>query len=214
MGTNLNPGKQSYQMAVNSEIFVDKTEMIMYLNSVVNTQQRYVSVSRPRRFGKTMAADMICAYYDREADSRGMFEGLNICNCGSVTLEDSSGGRKILSWDEYLSNFDVIRLVMTKFFKQKKTAGKALEDMQSLVIREIKKKYPDVDYFDDSDLIQTIDTSTYQNDMTTFTCRDDVLSLLIHLGYLGFDDERSEVFIPNKEILDEFITSTKVISLS
>ena len=54
MGIYLNPGKQSYQMAVNSEIFVDKTEMIRYLNSVVNTQQRYVSVSRPRRFGKTM----------------------------------------------------------------------------------------------------------------------------------------------------------------
>ena len=54
-----------------------------------------------------------------------------------------------------------------------------------------------------------IDPSTYQNDMTTFHGRDDVLSLLIHLGYLGFDDERSEVFIPNREILDEFKTSTK-----
>lgn len=54
-----------------------------------------------------------------------------------------------------------------------------------------------------------IDTSTYQNDMTTFTGRDDVFSLLIHLGYLGFDQETSEVFIPNREILDEFETSTK-----
>jgi hypothetical protein len=54
-----------------------------------------------------------------------------------------------------------------------------------------------------------VDTSTYQNDMTTFHGRDDVLSLLIHLGYLGFDDEQSEVFIPNREILDEFRTSTK-----
>ena len=54
-----------------------------------------------------------------------------------------------------------------------------------------------------------IDTSTYQNDMTTFNGRDDILSLLIHLGYLGFDDETSEVFIPNREILDEFKTSTK-----
>ena len=54
-----------------------------------------------------------------------------------------------------------------------------------------------------------VDTSTYQNDMTTFTGRDDVLSLLIHLGYLGFDDERSEVFIPNREIMHEFRASTK-----
>ena len=61
MGTYLNPGKASYQMAFNSEIFIDKSEMISYLNSVINTSQRFVSVSRPRRFGKTMAADMLCA---------------------------------------------------------------------------------------------------------------------------------------------------------
>ena len=81
MGTYLNPGKQSFQMAVNSGIFVDKTEMIAYLNSVVNTQQRFVSVSRPRRFGKTMAADMICAYYDRTEESRELFEKRKLASC-------------------------------------------------------------------------------------------------------------------------------------
>ena len=54
-----------------------------------------------------------------------------------------------------------------------------------------------------------IDTLSYQNDMTDFSCRDDVLSLLVHLGYLGFDDHTGEVFIPNREILDVFRTSTK-----
>jgi len=396
MGTYLNPGKQSYQMAVNSEIFVDKTDMIQYLNTAINTQQRYVSVSRPRRFGKTMAADMICAYYDREADSRVMFERLK--------LADAKTGERKLPWDAYLGRFDVIRLVMTKFIKKKKTVTEALDNMQRLVIRDIKKIYPDQEYFNDRDLIQTIDdvysdnnrqvvividewdavfrerqndkegqteyldflrdlmkdnrhialaymtgilpikkygehsalnmfteysmiaprqlapftgfteeevqglcskyhmdyeeisnwydgyvisdqippdereayrsgeyhghrmsiysplsvvesmttgriqnywnktetyealaeyirkdydglkdavallmdggrlkidTSTYQNDMTTFHGRDDVLSLLIHLGYLGYDDETREVFIPNREILDEFRTSTK-----
>ena len=53
-----------------------------------------------------------------------------------------------------------------------------------------------------------IDTSTFQNDMTTFHGRDDVLSLLIHLCYPGYA-EASQVFIPNQEILDEFKTSTK-----
>lgn len=53
-----------------------------------------------------------------------------------------------------------------------------------------------------------IETSTYQNDMTTFHGRDDVLSLLVHLGYLGFDGETNEVFVPNQEVLDEFRVST------
>ena len=399
MGQYLNPGKMSYQMAVNSDIFVDKTQMILFLNGLVNTQQRYVSVSRPRRFGKTMAADMICAYYDREADSRELFEALK------VSESDTGIGKK--SWDDFLGAFDVIRIVMTTFTRNKKTFDEALDAMQKLVSREIKKKYPDVDYFDDKDLIQMIedvyaengqqfvividewdavfrefpsdkegqknyldflrdlfkdksyialaymtgilpikkygkhsalnmfteysmmfprqlarytgfteeevsglcksygrdfdtikswyngyevsdiippdpnyqelkatgkspegtryclysplsvveavstgvikdywnktetyealsdyiikdydglkeavtllmdgarihiDTSTYQNDMTTFTGKDDVLSLLIHLGYLGYDDAAGEIYIPNKEILDEFKTSTK-----
>ncbi|MBR3318409.1 MAG: hypothetical protein IKG21_11380 [Atopobiaceae bacterium] len=54
-----------------------------------------------------------------------------------------------------------------------------------------------------------IDLGTYQNDMTTFHGRDDVLALLIHLGYLGWADDEDEVFIPNKEILSEFRNSTK-----
>lgn len=115
MGTYLNPGKAAYQMAVNSEIFIDKTEMIQYINSVVNTQQRFVSVFRPRRFGKTMAADMICAYYDRCTDSRDLFEKRKLA--------------QNIDWDKYLGKFDVIHLVMTRFFKSRITVSEALGNM-------------------------------------------------------------------------------------
>ena len=142
MGTYLNPGKAAYQMAVNSEIYIDKTEMIQYINSVVNTQQRFVSVSRPRRFGKTIAANMLCAYYDREADSHKLFE--------SHKVAGTSG------WDEYHGKFDVIYLVMTRFFKSRLTVSEALSNMQKLVIRDLKRTYPDIDLPDDNDLIQTI----------------------------------------------------------
>jgi len=89
MGTYINPGKNNYEMSVNSEIFVDKTEMIRYLNSVVNTQKRFISVSRPRRFGKTMAADMICAYYDREADSLELFKKRKISKTAPAKTGDN-----------------------------------------------------------------------------------------------------------------------------
>ena len=149
MGAYLNSGKESYQMAVNSEVFVDKTEMLHYLNSVVNTQQRFVSVSRPRRFGKTMAADMICAYYDRKADSQALFENRKIAGTPD--------------WDRYLGKFDVIRIVMTRFIKSGKTVLEALEKMQKLIVRDIKKAYPDVEYFDGEDLIQTIEDVYAEN---------------------------------------------------
>ena len=56
MGIYLNPKETAFKEAVNSEIYVDKTEMISYLNRVAKTEQKYVCVSRPRRFGKSMAA--------------------------------------------------------------------------------------------------------------------------------------------------------------
>ena len=97
MGISLNPGRIAFEEAYNSDIFIDKTEMLMYLNTVVNTQQRFVSVSRPRRFGKTISADMICTYYGREADSRGLFDA-----CLISSEKPRIIGKKELTWDCYL----------------------------------------------------------------------------------------------------------------
>ena len=94
MGVYLNPGKTRFQMAVDSAIFVDKTEMIAYMNSIINTNQRYVSISRPRRFGKTMAADMLCAYYDRTADSRSLFENTKLAKCAPIRR-----GNQEIAWE-------------------------------------------------------------------------------------------------------------------
>jgi hypothetical protein len=69
MGSYLNPGNAKFIQSVNSEIYVDKTELIKYTNRVCNTMQRYVCVSRPRRFGKSVTADMLAAYYSKGCDS-------------------------------------------------------------------------------------------------------------------------------------------------
>ena len=78
MGNYLNPDNSKFQRAVNSDIYVDKTGLIKYTNRVINTMQAYVCVSRPRRFGKSMAADMLTAYYSRGCDSEEMFSPLQI----------------------------------------------------------------------------------------------------------------------------------------
>ena len=78
MGTYLNPGSAAFRLALNSEIYVDKTGLIAETNAVINTKNRYIAVSRPRRFGKTTALDMLCSYYDRTQRAEEVFEGYNI----------------------------------------------------------------------------------------------------------------------------------------
>ncbi|MCR5607992.1 MAG: ATP-binding protein [Lachnospiraceae bacterium] len=142
MGTYLNSGNQNFINSINSDIFVDKTSMIGYINKLINTNQRYISVSRPRRFGKTMAVDMLNAYYSA-GSSRELFEDKKIAS--------------FEKWDVYLNRFDVIKVVMTRFIKDHISVEDSLEKLQKMVTREICKAYPDVDYYDKNDLIQTLD---------------------------------------------------------
>ena len=86
MGQYFNPGNISFQSALNSQIYVDKSGIIGFTNSVLNTEQSFVAVSRARRFGKSMAVELLSAYYSRGCDSRKLFNGLK-----AATLDSLSG---------------------------------------------------------------------------------------------------------------------------
>ena len=62
---------------------MDKSDIIAHLNRMINTEQKFVCVTRPRRFGKSLAAQMMCAYYDRSCDSRALFANLKIAKDGT-----------------------------------------------------------------------------------------------------------------------------------
>ena len=78
MGSYLNPGNKGLQESLNSEIYVDKSGLIKYTNKVLNTLQGYICNSRPRRFGKSVTANMLTAYYSRGCNSEAMFADLEI----------------------------------------------------------------------------------------------------------------------------------------
>lgn len=80
MGIYLNPGNKGFWESVRSKIYVDKTELIACINELINTEEKYICVSRPRRFGKSMALKMLAAYYSRGCDSRELFAGRKIEN--------------------------------------------------------------------------------------------------------------------------------------
>ena len=138
MGIYLNPGNQQFIKAMNSPYFVDKSEMILFLNSVLNTEQMDVSVSRPRRFGKSMAVNMLCAYYEKDRDSRELFEKTKLCSH--------------TDWDKYLGKYDVLLLTMTDFFKADISVEESLLKMQRLLFRDIKKAFPEIDFYDPQDI--------------------------------------------------------------
>ena len=142
MGIYLNPSNDKFSEARNSEIYVDKSELIKYTNKVLHTSQKCICVSRPRRFGKSMAANMLAAYYSRGCDSEALFDGLKI--------------KSSPDFHDYLNRYDVIALNMQEFLSRTHHVLEMLKLLMQLVTRELKREYPHVDYFDLEDLIQTM----------------------------------------------------------
>ena len=138
MGIYLNPDNIDFQKALNSEIYVDKTELIKYTNKMLNTEQQFICVSRPRRFGKSMAANMLVAYYSRGCDSKEMFSGYKIA--------------KDKNFEKHLNQYNVIHINMLDFIDDKKSINESIEYLSKRLIHEIRKENGDVDCFDWNDL--------------------------------------------------------------
>jgi len=98
MGNYLNPGNSGFE-GIRNDIYVDKTGLIDLINQSIDTPRRLTCISRPRRFGKSFSAQMLCAYYDKTCDSSRLFDDL-------VIAEDQQ-------YQVYLNRYDIIYLDMT-----------------------------------------------------------------------------------------------------
>ena len=134
MGGYLNPGNEKFGEALNSQIYVDKTGLIEYTNRVMYSNQKYVCVSRPRRFGKSMAANMLTAYYSRGCDSRELFQGLKIS--------------KTDAYEKKLNQYNTIFLNMQEFLSQTSSMEEMLRLVKKSVLWDLFFEYPDINYFD------------------------------------------------------------------
>lgn len=140
MGTYLNPDNEKFAEALNSPIYVDKTELVAYTNKVLHTSQKYLCVSRPRRFGKSMAANMLAAYYSRGCESKDLFSELKIAGAAS--------------FGQHINQYDTFFINMQEFLSRSKNIQELLVRLQKLLVRDLLQAYPDVDYFDKEDLIE------------------------------------------------------------
>lgn len=321
MGMFINPDNSAFQRALNSKIYVDKTGLLEELNAFIDTEQCCVCNSRPRRFGKSITANMLTAYYSCGCDSKELFAGKKI----SETEQ----------YEEHLNKYNVIHLDVQWFYMDCGCAENVVSHITRSVLNELKEEFPDVDFSESASLggmlaritlatgskfiiiidewdvlirdeaanaavqkeyinflrglfkgteptrflhlayltgilpikkvktqsalnnfeeytmltpanfapyigftedevialceqytmdfdglrtaiiqmlsgaAEEVDINTFQNDMISFQNKDDVITLLIHLGYLAYDQKYRKAFIPNEEIRQDFVLATK-----
>lgn len=140
MGTYINIGNAGFQRARNSE-YIDKSELIALVNSTLFTEQGFSCVTRCRRFGKSLAAKMLCAYYDRSCDSRSLFSDLRIA-CDP-------------SFEKHLNKYPVIYLDMSDFTERYKN-DLIVDKVKEKLREDILEAYPQVLAKDDDDLMEVL----------------------------------------------------------
>ena len=130
MGRFVNPDNSAFQVALNSKIYIDKTGLIEYTNSVLDTSDAYICNSRPRRFGKSYTANMLAAYYSKGCNSEEMFSGLDI-------------SRKS-DFKTHLNQYDVIHIDIQWFLANCYNSNKIVSFISDSVISELRDIYPDI----------------------------------------------------------------------
>ena len=129
MALYLNVGNESFQESLNSLIYVDKSPLIEILNKSIKTKNKYFCLSRPRRFGKSVTAQMICSYYAKGQDCSPLFDDL-----------------KIASFDDYkkhLNQYDVISInISDEFSRASHNVNSMTDILTQSIVRELKEEYP------------------------------------------------------------------------
>ena len=223
MGYYLNPSSPRYEKLKKSKVFVDKTDIFEILNENLGKEKSFFCLSRPSCFGKSVTAQMICSYYARCQDSSSLFDNLKIASFDDYKKhlnQHDVAFNQMQQWYDGYSFKDVphiynpnsvVNAATYKKYISYRTKTENFESLQEYIDMNMEGLRDDiVKLIAGEDVI--VDVSTFSNDMVTFHSKDDVLTLLIHLGYLAIKGSTNLgviVHIPNEEIKLEFKTCVK-----
>lgn len=142
LGNYLNPSSRKFRMNVNSQIYVDKSGLIKEINKLVDTQQRYVCVSRPRRFGKSMAADMLAAYYGCKEDTSVLFDKMKIGEADS--------------YEKHLNQYNVLTINIQEFLSATGSVDEMLDMLKQYVSLDLFDAHEQVRFRDKNNFVQVM----------------------------------------------------------
>ena len=142
MGIYLNPGNSNFIEMVSADIYIDKTMMISETNRILDTTEKYVCMSRPRRFGKTYAGNMISAYYSKGCDSRDLFVNRGIASDPE--------------FETNLNKYNVIKIDMNSEYHNTNDKNILIKRLTEKIRLEMSAEYPNIEFGDDDSVAESI----------------------------------------------------------
>lgn len=142
MGIYLNPNSENFKRSISADIYVDKTMMIEETNRFIDKGNNYICVSRPRRFGKTIAGNMLSAYYSKGCDSKELFAPFKIS--------------RTPGFEEKLNRYNVIKIDMNSEYQSIENKDMLLKTLTREIKRELRAVFTDVELEEEDSLARSI----------------------------------------------------------
>ena len=153
MGIYLNPGNTNYKEIIKNPLYVDKTMMIHAINQFMEKDNKYVCISRPRRFGKTVTGNMLSAYYSKGCDSRALFAPFQISSQPDFA--------------DKLNKYNVIKIDMNSEYQNVQNKSALIRRITLKIKREMAAAFPSV-FYDEEDSLAECLINTYAATGETF----------------------------------------------
>lgn len=164
MGIYLNPKNENFKRTLASDIYVDKTMMLDVLNAKINKGDNYICMSRPRRFGKTIASNMLAAYYSKGCDSQELFKDLKISS--------------VPGYKENLNKYNVIKIDLNSEYQNTNDRINLIDRLSKKILDEMRKEFPDTGVSEDDSLAEGI-LKAYDSTGDTFIIIIDEYDVLV-----------------------------------
>jgi len=172
MGIYVNPGNENLKRDLNSEIFVDKSLILQKFCRFLNTDQNFICVSRPRRFGKTRVGSLMKAYFSKGCDSREIFSNLKIANPPKKDNDPA------FDFKENLNKFNVLSVDLGAMFSSSQDKKDILINLKNWLLQDFRKEFPDIE-FSESDPISKMILDAYDKTKTQFIIIIDEYDVLV-----------------------------------
>ena len=164
MGIYLNPGNENFKEMTRAEIYVDKTGMLSVMNQFIDRGNKYICISRPRRFGKTIAGNMLSAYYSKGCDSGDLFAPYKIASDPSFS--------------EKLNKYNVIKIDMNSEYQNTLDKNKLIQRLTGKIRTEMEAAFPSL-IFDEEDSVADCILNAYAATEETFIILLDEYDVLV-----------------------------------
>ena len=164
MGIYLNPNYENFRQIIAAEIYVDKTMMIKSFNRYIDKGNKYICMSRPRRFGKTIAGNMLSSYYSKGCDSKELFAPLKIASDPCFL--------------EKLNKYNVIKIDLNSEYQNTENKANLIKRLTEKIKREMRRAFPAIDIAEDDSLADTI-LNIYSETGETFIIIIDEYDVLV-----------------------------------